>query len=247
MKRRPRCRSQAREGYRRTRHIYDYCIGGKDNVAVDREVGRQVAEVAPWVVTGARAHARALLARDEHTIAVRGDARDPDAVLDDPAVGGHLDLDRPVAVLLIAVLHFLTGPDEPVALLAALRQRLAPGSFLVISHVADLSDGHETAERAAATQTAAELYDHLAGPFTLRTPKQIAALFTGFDLLPPGIVPVHRWRPGRGRPGPAVPVLAGLGHLIATTPTTAHATGDAHRTHHHNTARSRRTRREDRP
>jgi hypothetical protein len=66
------------------------------------------------------AHARALLARDEHTIAVYADAHAPDAILDDLTVRGHLDPDRPMAVLMIAVLHFLTGPDEPTAIVTDL-------------------------------------------------------------------------------------------------------------------------------
>ncbi len=255
--------------------IYDYWVGGKDHFAADRRIGAQVAERAPWVISGARgnraflaravsylaesgvdqlldigaglpgvgnvhevaqavnpsartvyvdrdeivlAHARALLARDARTIAVGGDARDPGAILDHPDVRAHLDLDRPVGVLLVAVLHFITADAEATRITATLRDRLAPGSHLVISHVADLPDDRDRPERAEATRAAAELYDSLAAPFTLRTPEQIAALFDGFDLVPPGVVPAHRWHPHRGRPGPAIPVLAGVGRL--STPVT---------------------------
>ena len=161
-------------------------------------------------------HARALLA-DETTIAVPGDVRDPGAILADPVVRAHLDLDRPVAVLLVAVLHFLTPQDDPGAVVAALREVLAPGSYVVISHVADLPDDpHQPAGRAEATRQAAQIYQELAAPFTLRTRDQIAGLFTGLDLVDPGLVPVHRWRPGRGRPGQPVPVLAGIGRVPET-------------------------------
>jgi hypothetical protein len=117
-----------------------------------------------------------------------------------------------VAVLFMAVLHFLDG-DEPGRIVAQVRDRLVPGSYLVVSHVADLPDTVEAPERAAATQAAAELYADLAAPFVLRTPGQIGALFAGFGLAEPGLVPAHLWRPDRDRAGPRVPVLVGVGRL----------------------------------
>ena len=159
------------------------------------------------------AHARALLARDRRTIAERGDARDPYAILTDPAVRAHLDFTRPVAVLFVAVLHFLGPDDDPAHVVAAFRKALAPGSFVVISHVADLTDSRQPAGRAEATRKAADVYADLTAPFTLRTPDQIADLFTGLDLLDPGLVGVQEWHPPQGRSLPPVPVLAGIGAL----------------------------------
>jgi SAM-dependent methyltransferase len=252
--------------------VYDCWLGGKDNFGPDRVAADRVAQLAPWVVTGARAnrgflaravrfltgrgvtqfldlgaglpaagavhqvarqarpdarvcyvdldpmvlaHARALLA-DETTIAVAGDLRAPEVILADPDVRAHLDFTRPVGVLLVAVLHFLTPQDDPSAVVASLRDALAPASYLVVSHVADLPDEPHLAGREEATREAAKTYQELAAPFTLRTRDQIAALFTGLDLVAPGLVPVHRWRPGRGRPGPPVPVLAGIGGVPDT-------------------------------
>jgi SAM-dependent methyltransferase len=162
-------------------------------------------------------HARALLA-GETTIAVAGDARDPQAILADPAVRAHIDLQRPAAVLFVAILHFLRTEDDPAAVVAAFRDALAPGSFVVISHVADLPDSHTDPERADATREAAKLYEDLAAPFVLRSQEAIAGLFAGFDLVEPGLVAANEWRPPRGRPGPAVPVLAGVGRLRASDP-----------------------------
>jgi SAM-dependent methyltransferase len=250
--------------------VYNRWLGGKDHFAADRAVAEQVARIAPWAVTGARAnraflrravsflagqgitqfvdvgaglpsagnvhevaqrfqpdarvcyldndpvvlaHARALLAGGT-TIAVAGDARDPQAILADPEVGAHLDFQLPVAVLFIAVLHFLRAEDDPAAVVAAFRDVLAPGSFVVISHVADLPDGHAESERAQATREAVKLYEELTAPFVLRTREEIAGLFAGFDLVDPGLVPAHRWRPDRRRPGPPVPVLAAVGRLL---------------------------------
>jgi SAM-dependent methyltransferase len=157
-------------------------------------------------------HARALLAYDARTTVVPGDLRDPAAILADPDVGAHLDLSRPVAVLLVAVLHFVRDGEGPARIVADLRERLTPGSAVVISHVADLHDD-ERPERAAATREAAALYEELAGPFTLRAPDEIARLFTGLDVLDPGVVLANQWRPPRTRPSPPVPVLAGVGRV----------------------------------
>jgi SAM-dependent methyltransferase len=163
-------------------------------------------------------HARALLACDPRTITVPGDAREPAAILADPGVRAHFDFEQPIAVLLVAVLHFLASPgDDPAAVVAAFREALAPGSFVVISHVADLPDGRQSAERAQATREAAQLYQELAGPFALRSRDEIAGLFAGLDLVEPGLVGVHEWRPRRNRPGPPVPVLAGIGRVCDPT------------------------------
>lgn len=166
------------------------------------------------------AHARALLAAG-NTIAVAGDARNPYAILSDPAIHAHIDFRRPVAVLFVALLHFLRDEDDPAGVVAAFRDTLAPGSFVVISHVADLPDGHHQAGRAEATREAVKLYEELAAPFILRSREEVAGLFAGFDLLEPGLVAAHEWRPPRGRPGPPVPVLAGVGCLSELHPAPA--------------------------
>lgn len=163
------------------------------------------------------AHARALLAHDR-TIAVAGDIRDPRAILTNPAVRAHLDIDRPIGLLLVAVTHFLTEHDKPAEIVAAFRDALAPGSHLVLSHVTDLGGGGRPAAmsdpaRATATRDAAELYESLAGPFALRSSTEIEALFDGFELTAPGVVPAHQWRPERRRATREVPILAGVGRL----------------------------------
>jgi SAM-dependent methyltransferase len=165
-------------------------------------------------------HARALLACDERTIAVAGDARDPASILGNPDVRSHLDFGRPVAVLFIAVLHFLPD-DDPARVVAAFRDALAPGSHIAISHVAELPDDGTGPARAAATREAVGVYEELAAPFVLRTPEQVTGLFAGLQLVGPGVVPVQLWQPARGRPGPAVPVLGGVGHVTAAVPGTA--------------------------
>lgn len=158
-------------------------------------------------------HARALLATDEYTVAVGGDARDPAGILADPAVRAHLDFDRPVGVLFVAVLHFVREEEDPARIVAIFRDALAPGSRVVISHVGDLPDDGGPV-RASATLEAVDLYGKLAAPFTLRTREQVTALFDGWELEPPGVVPAHLWRPTRAPRKPITPVLAGLGRLM---------------------------------
>jgi SAM-dependent methyltransferase len=160
------------------------------------------------------AHSRALLA-GRNTIAVAGDARDPQAILTDPDVRAHLDLDQPVAVLFVALLHFLLPEDDPGGVVATVREALAPGSHLVISHAADLPDAQQPPGRAEATRAAAEVYQQLTAPLTVRTPCEIQALFAGFDLIDPGLVCVNQWRPTRSRPSRPVPVLGGVARLGA--------------------------------
>lgn len=157
-------------------------------------------------------HARALLAGDPGVVVAGGDLREPDAVLADPVVRGLIDLAQPAVVLLAAVLHFVVDHDQAADITARIRDRLAPGSFLVLSHVADLPDTARRV-RSAATAAAVEVYRDLVGPFTLRTPDQITALFDGYDLIPPGVVPAQEWHPSRVRPGPVIPVLAGVAHV----------------------------------
>jgi hypothetical protein len=118
-----------------------------------------------------------------------------------------------VALLFVAVLHFLRDEDDPTGAVAAFRDVMVPGSHVVISHVADLPDGHQPQGRAAATREAVSIYTDLTTSFTLRTRDEVARLFAGFDLVDPGLVGAHEWRPRRGRPGPPVPVLAGIGAL----------------------------------
>jgi hypothetical protein len=163
------------------------------------------------------AHARALLAH-ELTTAVAGDIRDPQAILTDPDVRAHLDFDRPIGLLLVAVLHFITQQENPAGIVAAFRDALVPGSCLALSHVTDLeADGqasqHHEPDRVSATREAAQLYDALAGPFALRTPAEIEALFHGFDVIPPGLVPAPQWPAERKGRNVAVPILAGVGRL----------------------------------
>jgi SAM-dependent methyltransferase len=143
------------------------------------------------------AHATEIVAALDTVTATRADLRDPDAVLGAPGVSELLDLDRPVALLLVAVLHFV--PGDLSELLARYRAVLAPGSVLVISHS---SDDHDDAELADRMRSAAAAYDDSATPGTLRTRAELRALVDGLalDVVEPGLVDVINWPEYQGAP-----------------------------------------------
>ena len=158
-------------------------------------VGRVVyADNDPLVLV----HARALLTSGPQGSCdyVEADLRDTPAVL--TGAVRTLDFTRPVAVLLLAVLHFLTDTDDPARVVAALARRLAPGSFVVISHLtADFGPGPVAA--------GVEAYTSLVPtPLVPRSHAQVSALFGGLPLVPPGVVPVTEWRPASVSPLPCV-------------------------------------------
>lgn len=151
-------------------------------------------------------HARALLAERARTIVVDGDVRNAEAILVAPQLRAHIDLARPVAVLLAAILHFVTDAEDPAGIVATFRDVMVPGSALVITHVVDNGDGSV----GAATRKGAAIYSETTAPFVVRSREQVAAWFDGFDLVPPGLVEADLWRrTGNGRT--TAPVMVGVG------------------------------------
>lgn len=135
------------------------------------------------------AHSRAILAGNPNATVIQADARRPEQIVGDPEVGRLLDLDRPVAVLLLAFLHFFQDDAEAEALVRGLRDVLAPGSYLVISHASYDDMPTDVRERLEG------LYTRTPTPVRSRTREQIADFFAGFDLVEPGLVYVPAWRP----------------------------------------------------
>jgi O-methyltransferase involved in polyketide biosynthesis len=122
-------------------------------------------------------------------VTIRGDIRDPDAVLAHEALAACHDFSQPVAVLVFGVLHFISDEENASGIIAKFRERLAPGSYLAVS--VGTSDGADPEMLAEATQT----YAGARMPFTLRSRAQILDLFDGFDLVEPGLVSLPEWRP----------------------------------------------------
>ncbi|WP_425387296.1 SAM-dependent methyltransferase [Embleya scabrispora] len=136
------------------------------------------------------AHARALSARPGRVHVVEADLRDPGALLERAAARSGLDFRRPVAVVLTAVLHYLSDADDPRSLVDELMAATVPGSALVLSHVAaDL--------RPEAARATAETYRHSAAPLFPRDLRDVREFFTGLTLVDPGVVPISSWRADR--------------------------------------------------
>ncbi|MDQ7905959.1 SAM-dependent methyltransferase [Phytohabitans sp. ZYX-F-186] len=121
---------------------------------------------------------------------IAGDLRDPVQIMTHPELTGFLHLDAPVVVLLGAVLHFVSDSDGPAGIIATLRDHVAPGSVLVISH-ATVPQGM-TPEQVRITREYSALTAHL----TFRTRDQVAELLAVFgDVVDPGVCKVADWRP----------------------------------------------------
>ncbi|MDX3105705.1 SAM-dependent methyltransferase [Nonomuraea angiospora] len=124
-------------------------------------------------------HGRALLADPDRVAMVLGDVRRPKEILANPEVRALLDFERPVAVLMMFILHLIPDEDDPNAFVAAYREAMAPGSYLAISHVG--SDSHSEL-----TDRVVEFYQRANMPFRPRPGKEIAAFFGDFEFIPPG-------------------------------------------------------------
>ncbi|MCM6778246.1 SAM-dependent methyltransferase [Nocardia sp. CDC159] len=122
------------------------------------------------------------------TAYVHADAADPESILTAPQLRETLDLDQPVALSLIAVLHFLPDDRDPYKAVSTLLDALAPGSYLVISHLTVDFDP-DTVHRVV------EVFRDGGVPFQARTRKEIGRFFSGLELVEPGIGAPHRWRP----------------------------------------------------
>lgn len=137
------------------------------------------------------AHSQAVLAGDEHADVLAADLRKPREILDSPQVRALIDQNRPVALLLVAILHFVEDMDDPYTAVAELRDALAPGSLLVLTH-ASYEGIPLPSERA---EGAVDVYKGIRNPLVMRSREAIARFFEGYDMVEPGLVPMPQWRP----------------------------------------------------
>jgi hypothetical protein len=181
-----------------------------------------VHEVAQAVIPDARiayadndpivlAHARALLTSGPagKTAYINADLRDTDSILASAALRDTLDLTRPVALLLIAIMHFVPDQDGPDGIVSRLLDALPAGSYLALSHLTGDFDPR-------AWEGVAEVYARNGMVMRVRSLPEIKRYFDGLELIEPGVVLLPRWRPGPGdeRENPpsdaAVSVYGGL-------------------------------------
>jgi hypothetical protein len=170
--------------------------------------GRNVHEIAQAVFPESRvvyvdydsivvAHARALLESGVPTVlVVEGDLRNPRKIIDDAR--GLIDFSEPVAVLLFAILHFLTDAEEPHEIVGRLTEALVPHSALAVSHVT--AEGIEPEK----SLTVQKIYQGASAPAIPRSRQDIMRFFNGLELTASGVTDINLW-PGRS-PGPEAPL-----------------------------------------
>ena len=134
--------------------------------------------------------ARELLAGSASAAVVNHDLRDPDGIVHHPALTPLIDLDKPVAILLASVLHFIDDAENPHAIVRVLQETMAPGSYLAVSHATGDWLPPEVTRRVR------ELYRIAAASFAPRTHEQIASFLDGLEIIPPGLVNGSAWRAG---------------------------------------------------
>jgi hypothetical protein len=151
-------------------------------------------------------HGRAILADNPDAWAVRADLRRPEEILGHPEITDLIDFEQPVAVLMIAVLHFVPDEDGPAGIIARYRDAVVGGSYIALSHGIHARDLTEEQENVR------DLYRRTPTPVITRTPEEVAGLVAGLELVEPGIVPVTDWHPepdGDEEPQPTI--LAAVG------------------------------------
>jgi hypothetical protein len=134
-------------------------------------------------------HAQALLTSTAPGVTdyIEADLRDPATILAEAR--RTLDFTQPVAIMLIAILHFISDDDHPYETVNSLMDAVPPGSFLVVSHLASDIFPEELAAFAR------DFNSRSSEKVTLRNHDEIARFFTGLDLVEPGVVEVSKWRP----------------------------------------------------
>jgi hypothetical protein len=162
-------------------------VGNVHELALQAEPAARVVyvDVDPVAV----AHSQALIGAHPQVAVVRGDMRSPREVLEHPDVQRLLDWERPVAVLLLLMLHFVPDDADAQSVVGALRDAVPPGSYLAITHASHADIPQATKEQML------RLYSRTSSPITARSKDQIARLFDGLELAEPGLVYLPDWRP----------------------------------------------------
>jgi hypothetical protein len=137
----------------------------------------------------ATAQSRSLLRQNPNSIAIQADAAEISRILVEPEVRRLIDLDKPLAVLMVALLHFI--PDDPTVsrIIRTVREAVVKGSYIAISHGLNENMSAETARQLEA------LYAKSTNRVRFRSRAEMNLLFEGLELVPPGVVEVFQWRP----------------------------------------------------
>jgi hypothetical protein len=191
--------------HRAVRHVTEAGVRQIVDIGTGIPTSPNTHEIAQDVAPGTRvayvdndpivaAHAGARLTNAPGTGFFLGDVREPKSILEHPVLRELIDFDRPVALLLVAVLHFVTDDEDPAALVAELAAALPSGSFLVLSHAT--TDFHPDG-----IPGVMRVYENATATLNCRPHAAVSHYFDGFELLDPGLVQVPLWRPD----GPVMP------------------------------------------
>jgi hypothetical protein len=135
------------------------------------------------------AHSELILGDDPRTRVLKADLRMPDDILASPQREQLIDLDQPVGLLMVAVLHFVPDEERPEDFIARFRDALAPGSYLAIAAATDEA-------RAEAAGEVSELYTRTSDQGMVWRPRaRLAEFFAGWSVVEPGLVWLPEWRP----------------------------------------------------
>ncbi len=148
-------------------------------------------------------HAQAILADKAKGVAVvDADLRSPGGITGDRRVRELIDFTQPVAVLLLAILHFIPGQERAEEIAAQFKDVMVAGSYLALSHITDEDVNGER------SQAAQQVYRNASAPAVPRTRGQIAQFFDGLEIIWPGLVDIRDWRSqAAARADPAAPRL----------------------------------------
>ena len=160
-------------------------VGNVHDVAQKIDPGCKVVYVDHDPVV--KAHALDLLHGTSNTAFIKHDLREPAAILSDPELRGLIDFARPAAILLVAILHFVSEEERPQAIIEQLLDPFPSGSFLAIAH-ATLDGRPELVPHIG-------LYDKATSRAYPRSREEINRLLAGLDLAEPGIVWAPQWHP----------------------------------------------------
>lgn len=134
------------------------------------------------------AHSAAILDSNTNASIIQADFCDPDSILNHPETRRLLDFDKPIAVLILGVIHFVPDDADPASRVAQLRDAVAPGSYLAIVHATQDGQPPEVLE-------AQKLSGRTSTEINLRTGEQISEYFDGLTMVEPGLVHLPLWRP----------------------------------------------------
>lgn len=166
--------------------------GSVHQVVREVDIGARVTYVDydPVVVT----HARALLEKgnEENVTVLDADLRQPENIIMRAIEARSINLDEPVAILLIAIMHFIRDDEDPYGIVRTLTDAMAPGSYLALTHVTHDDLPSENMREAE------DVYSAATAPIVTRSLLDVMRFFNGLDVVPPGVVNVSDWRPSQG-------------------------------------------------